>query len=86
MLNILGQSGSAKGHCDGVSRRHFLKVGGMAAGGLSLAQLLGMETKVFCLTLPLNSSNHQAEQRNFNQLGDSPMLVLCCLVQKEQRI
>ncbi|MCH2364680.1 MAG: DUF1501 domain-containing protein, partial [Planctomycetes bacterium] len=44
MLNILGGSGSNKDRqCDGVSRRAFLKVGGMALGGLSLGQLLELE-------------------------------------------
>src|SRR5262249_7830565 len=32
-------------HCDGLSRRAFLKIGGLAAGGLSLAQLLALEAK-----------------------------------------
>ncbi len=40
----------------------------------------------FYLTRPLNSSNHQTEQGNFNQLGDFPKLVLCCPVHKKQRI
>lgn len=45
MLNILGKTLGASGQCDALSRRHFLKVGGMAAGGLSLAHLLGMESQ-----------------------------------------
>ena len=45
MLTILGKSDKSHSHCDGVSRRHFLKIGGMAAGGLSLAQLLSLETR-----------------------------------------
>jgi uncharacterized protein (DUF1501 family) len=32
-------------HCDGLSRRSFLQIGGMAAGGLSLAQLLAIEAQ-----------------------------------------
>ena len=44
MLTILGGSGSnIERLCDGVSRRGFLKVGGMALGGLSLGQLLELE-------------------------------------------
>ena len=44
MLTILGGSGSNRDLlCDGVSRRGFLKVGGMALGGLSLGQLLELE-------------------------------------------
>ncbi|MDA1272913.1 MAG: DUF1501 domain-containing protein [Verrucomicrobia bacterium] len=45
MLTILGQSDQRANHCDGISRRHFLKIGGMAAGGLSLSQLLSAEAK-----------------------------------------
>ena len=45
MLDILGNLDASKTHCDGVSRRSFLKIGGMAAGGLSLAQLLGLEAR-----------------------------------------
>lgn len=43
MLTILGQRDRTTHHCDGLSRRGFLKIGGMAAGGLSLPQLLAME-------------------------------------------
>jgi hypothetical protein len=45
MLNLLGLFNNGRSHCDGVSRRDFLKVGGMAAGGLSLGQLLNLEAK-----------------------------------------
>ncbi len=45
MLDILGRLDRKRTHCDGVSRRGFLKVGAMAAGGLSLPQLLAMESK-----------------------------------------
>ena len=40
MLDILGPQ---LRHCDGVSRRSFLKIGGLAMGGLSLPQLLEAE-------------------------------------------
>jgi hypothetical protein len=41
MLNLIGNGG---GHyCDGVSRRSFLKIGGLAMGGLALPQLLRAE-------------------------------------------
>ena len=42
MLNLFGKAGDDR-ECTGFSRRSFLKIGGMAAGGLSLAQLLSME-------------------------------------------
>ena len=45
MLNLFGQRIGAHAHCDGVSRRAFLKIGGMAAGGLSLAQLLQLDAQ-----------------------------------------
>ncbi len=38
MLSILGQKSSA--YCDGHTRRHFLKIGGLAMGGLALPQVL----------------------------------------------
>lgn len=41
MLHLLGRSPAS--HCDGHSRRHFLKIGGLALGGLSLPQLLQAE-------------------------------------------
>ncbi len=45
MLELFGRRDRKKSHCDGYSRRDFLKIGGMAAGGLSLGQLLGMEAR-----------------------------------------
>lgn len=41
MLKILANSGSH--FCDGVSRRNFLKIGGLAMGGMALPQLLQAE-------------------------------------------
>ena len=41
MLNISGRRQSAL--CDGHSRRQFLKIGGLAMGGLSLPQILQAE-------------------------------------------
>lgn len=41
MLHILGHKPST--HCDGHTRRHFLKIGGLALGGLSLPQILHAE-------------------------------------------
>ena len=43
MLNILGPK--RIGFCDGVTRRDFLKIGGLALGGLSLPGLLRAEGK-----------------------------------------
>src|SRR5204862_5332144 len=41
MLKIFGESGGRL--CDGVTRRDFLRIGGLAMGGLSLPQLLQAE-------------------------------------------
>jgi len=41
MLSILGPRG--RSFCDGVSRRSFLKIGGLALGGLSLPEILRAE-------------------------------------------
>jgi hypothetical protein len=43
MLTIAGRADS--GYCDGRTRRDFLKLGGLALGGLSLPQLLQAEAK-----------------------------------------
>jgi hypothetical protein len=45
MLDFLGKPDRRPSHCDGISRRGFLRIGGMAAGGLSLPQLLALEAK-----------------------------------------
>ena len=45
MLTLLGRSDSVRTHCDRLSRRSFLKIGGMAAGGLSLSQLLALDAR-----------------------------------------
>ena len=42
MLSIFGRR--VGGHCDGMSRRDFLHIGGMGLGGLSLPQLLRAES------------------------------------------
>jgi len=43
MLTIAGRTQS--GYCDGVTRRDFLRIGGLALGGLSLPQLLQAEAQ-----------------------------------------
>ena len=43
MLNLY--SHPSGGYCDGVSRRNFLKIGGLAMGGLSLPELLKAEAE-----------------------------------------
>ena len=45
MLDLFGKLDRRRTHCDGFSRRNFIKVGGMAAGGLSLGQLLGLQAQ-----------------------------------------
>src|SRR3954453_20677149 len=43
MLTIRGAD--RNGFCDGVSRRDFLKIGGLALGGLALTDLLAVEAQ-----------------------------------------
>ncbi len=43
MLTILGEPGATP-FCDGVTRRGFLKIGGLAMGGLAMPQLLAAES------------------------------------------
>jgi hypothetical protein len=45
MLTILGKPDTRGRFCDGVSRRDFLTIGGMALGGLTLPQLLAAEAR-----------------------------------------
>jgi hypothetical protein len=45
MLDLFGKSDPRRTHCDGLSRRGFLRIGGMAAGGLALPQLLDLEAQ-----------------------------------------
>ena len=55
MFSIFGRSrGNSNDFCDGFSRRDFLTVGGMACGGLSLAQMLEADVQ------NRNGSNHRA--------------------------
>ncbi len=44
MLTLWGPGGD-KRYCDGRSRRSFLKIGGLAMGGLSLPGLLQAEAQ-----------------------------------------
>ena len=46
MLTILGrETRGVKSCCDGISRRDFLTIGGMALGGISLPQVLRAESE-----------------------------------------
>ncbi len=45
MLNLLGSSGGSNRFCDRVSRREFLKIGGLGLSGLSLPRLLAAEQR-----------------------------------------
>ena len=45
MLTILDPAGKAKQGCKPMSRRNFLRVGGLGAAGLTLPQLLSMEAQ-----------------------------------------
>ena len=43
MLTILGRANPGSAYCDRLSRRSFLTIGGMAAGGITLSQVLRAE-------------------------------------------
>ena len=45
MLTISGSTRSRSRFCDGVSRRDFLRIGGLGLGGLSLPQVLQAEQR-----------------------------------------
>ncbi len=45
MLDLFGEPSGRSSFCDNLSRREFLKIGGMAAGGLGLGQLLDIEAQ-----------------------------------------
>ena len=45
MLKILSK-GSNRRFCDGLKRRSFLQIGGLAMGGLSLPEILALENTV----------------------------------------
>ena len=43
MLTLLGNRQRKRDFCDGISRRNFLNIGGLALGGFSLPQMLRAE-------------------------------------------
>ncbi|HEV7405624.1 MAG TPA: DUF1501 domain-containing protein [Chthoniobacteraceae bacterium] len=45
MLKILAPADRSASFCDGISRRNFLKIGGLGAAGLSLSNLLALEAQ-----------------------------------------
>ncbi len=45
MLTILGRADQGEQFCDGLSRRNFLTIGGMALGGITLPQVLRAEAE-----------------------------------------
>ena len=54
MLTIYGKKYGNRGFCDSIARRDFIKIGGMAMGGLSLGQMLQADAQA------ANGSNHRA--------------------------
>ena len=51
---MLSIPGDQHRFCDGVSRRNFLKIGGLALGGMSMPQIMAAEA------LAGKRSNHKA--------------------------
>src|SRR5438477_13139786 len=45
MLTIQGSGADGSGFCDGISRRDFLKIGGLALGGFALTDVLAAEAR-----------------------------------------
>lgn len=45
MLKLLGPKDPTRSFCDGISRRNFIRIGGLGAAGLSLPNLLSLESK-----------------------------------------
>src|SRR5258708_349351 len=45
MVTILGRAHRGEQFCDGISRRNFLTIGGMALGGIALPQVLRAEAE-----------------------------------------
>ena len=45
MLKLLGPKDSRRPFCDGISRRNFIRIGGLGAAGLSLPNLLSFEAR-----------------------------------------
>ena len=54
MLTIYGKSKGQQGYCDGLARGDFLKIGGMAMGGLSMANMYDADLQA------KTGSNHRA--------------------------
>ena len=54
MLTIYGKSVGNQGYFDGMGRRDFLKIGGMAMGGLSMANMVDADLQA------KTGSNHRA--------------------------
>src|SRR6266487_4260472 len=51
MLTIFGKP-DGKRFCDGISRRNFLKIGGLAMGGLALPDILRLQARAGQGTAP----------------------------------
>ena len=72
MLTLLGPSSSRR-HCDGISRRDFVRIGAIGAGGLTLAQLLALEGAQANDANDASSQSQKARQRHKSLI----MIFLC---------
>lgn len=68
MLTILGQRGQGR-FCDGQSRRSFLRIGGLALGGLAMPQLLAAQTAT-------QNANTPARQSKSGGLGHKAVIMI----------
>jgi Protein of unknown function (DUF1501) len=57
VLSILGSSDSRRRHCDRIHRREWLKLGALGLGGLTLADLLRLESLAASETSSVNSKS-----------------------------
>src|SRR4051794_17949066 len=72
MLTLLGPATRRK-HCDGVSRRDFVRIGALGLGGLPLAQLLALEAAQATDTTPARSASDGSKKRHKSLI----MVYLC---------
>src|SRR6185295_20248290 len=72
MLTLLGPHSSRR-HCDGISRRDFVRIGAMGLGGLTLPQLLALESTKAADGTPTRSVSEGSGKRHKSLI----MVFLC---------
>src|SRR6266513_2998066 len=72
MFTILGPR-STRRHCDGISRRDFVRIGALGVGGLTLPQLLALESAPGADSKPTRSASDEQKKRHKSLI----MIYLC---------